>query len=104
VDEGNGLLDTDDDGIPDSLDIDSDNDGNPDIVESQGGDPANFLAPKGVNDIDGDGLDSVFDAAPDNPSPIASQGTTPVDSDGDGIEDQLCLMSPQRIRIATRMG
>jgi len=92
INEGDGAVDTDGDGVPDSLDIDSDDDGNPDIVESQGGDPGNFLALKG-GDPDGDGLDSVFDSAPADPSPIASQGTSPVDSDDDGIDDHLDIDS-----------
>jgi len=47
INEGNGAVDTDGDGVPDSLDIDSDDDGNPDIVEAQGGDPGDVVEPSG---------------------------------------------------------
>jgi Domain of unknown function DUF11/Bacterial Ig-like domain len=47
--EGDGRVDTDRDGIPDSLDADSDNDGRSDNVE-------------GILDSDGDGVSDAFDA------------------------------------------
>lgn len=46
--EGNGLVDSDNDGIPDSLDLDSDNDGVFDLAESGATNPAAL-------DINGDG-------------------------------------------------
>ena len=72
--EGNGLLDTDGDGIPDSLDLDSDNDGLPDVAE--GG--------NGEFDLDGDGrMDGGVDA---DGIPLDASGNV-TDSDGDGIPD-----------------
>ena len=58
-------LDRDNDGIVDRLDIDSDNDGITDNVEAQT--TAGYIAPSGqggtanFRDIDGDGLDDVYD-------------------------------------------
>ncbi len=72
MDEGNGFRDTDNDGIPDSRDLDSDNDGIPDIVEAQL--TNNYVSPSG-NDTDNDGLDNAFEGAGD-------EGLTPVNTDG----------------------
>ncbi len=65
--------DTDDDGLPDYLDIDSDNDGITDNIEAQ---PTseNLLLPSGT--VDGNGVDLNF-----------AGGITPVDTDGDTIPD-----------------
>ena len=82
-DDGDGILDvvegetvdSDDDGIPNSLDLDSDNDGILDNIEAQS--VLNFVAPSGT-DANEDGLDDVYDA---------NQGIVPIDSDSDGIPD-----------------
>ncbi|MGB1237759.1 MAG: Ig-like domain-containing protein [Pseudomonadales bacterium] len=66
-------LDTDGDGIVNSLDLDSDNDGITDNVEAQK--TQNYIAPSGV-DANGDGLDDAY-----------NKGFSGVDSDGDGIRD-----------------
>ncbi len=75
-------VDTDGDGIANTLDVDSDNDGIPDLVES-GQDGATL-------DADNDGrLDGEVDA--DGVPVAAAGGVTPVDADGDGIIDTLDL-------------
>lgn len=80
--QGQCTLDTDGDGIPNSLDLDSDNDGIPDVVEA------------GLPDKNGDGM-------VDDPALIGSVGAPPdtdgdkvfnfldLDSDGDGIPDNV---------------
>ncbi|WP_369048987.1 thrombospondin type 3 repeat-containing protein, partial [Tenacibaculum sp. UWU-22] len=78
-------VDTDNDGIPDYLDLDSDGDGIPDSVEA-GSDPTN------PTDSDGDGIadyletDSDGDGIPDSVE-VGLDPTSPVDTDGDGIAD-----------------
>ena len=75
------LLDTDADGIPDTLDTDDDNDGIPDTLE-------------GTGDTDGDGipdsldLDSDGDGIPDADE-VGSDPLNPLDTDGDGTPDHL---------------
>lgn len=64
-------LDTDLDGIPDSLDFDSDNDGIPDIIEKSG-----TLVTLSNIDANLDGLDDIFDIS-----------DTPIDTDNDGVLD-----------------
>ena len=66
-------LDTDNDGIKDSLDLDSDNDGITDNVEAQA--TAGYIAPTGV--VNAVGLDKAYSAS----------GLTPVDTDKDGTPD-----------------
>ncbi|WP_372776678.1 tandem-95 repeat protein, partial [Mangrovibacterium sp.] len=76
--EGMLLVNSDNDRFPNSLDIDSDNDGIPDNVEAQS--EASYHAPLGT-DTDGDGWDDAYD--PDN-------GGTPIvlkDTDNDGYYD-----------------
>ncbi|WP_051238815.1 T9SS type B sorting domain-containing protein [Gaetbulibacter saemankumensis] len=63
-------LDTDGDGIHDSLDLDSDNDGIPDIIEAQG-----IVQTISNIDSNNDGLDDIFN------------NTVPIDSDSDGVYD-----------------
>ena len=82
--------DTDGDGIADHKDLDSDNDGISDLVESG--------ADASVVDTDGDGVydntsgaGALVDA--DGVPTAANGGVTPVDSDGDGLEDYLDLDS-----------
>ena len=77
-------LDTDSDGIEDSLDLDSDNDGIPDIIENQG-----TLVTLSNIDADTNGLDDVFDITA-NPIDTDSDGVLDfydLDSDNDGIHD-----------------
>ena len=69
------VLDSDNDCIPDKLDIDDDNDGILDTDETGGPSPLG-------SDSDGDGVDDAYD--------LDSGGTpvTPQDTDGDGIPDK----------------
>ena len=90
------VRDTDGDGIADHKDLDSDNDGISDLVES--GDAPGIAADingdgfidltEGV-DTDGDGLMDVFEDG----NLAANVGTTPIDFDGDLIDDYLDLDS-----------
>ncbi|WP_139958816.1 T9SS type A sorting domain-containing protein [Flavicella sediminum] len=82
-------LDSDGDGVPDSLDLDSDNDGITDNVEAQS--TAGFSAPTGT-DTDGDGLDDAYD---DTVSGGAggSNGIDPYNGDSDTIDDYLDIDS-----------
>ncbi|MGI9424532.1 MAG: tandem-95 repeat protein, partial [Hyphomicrobiaceae bacterium] len=89
-------VDTDGDGIIDSLDIDSDNDGITDNVEAQS--TANYIAPSGTGsgiiDVNSDGLDDRYDstqaAVGSNSAGTythSGTGLTPVDTEGDGTVD-----------------
>lgn len=69
--------DTDDDGIPDYLDIDSDNDGIPDNVEAQS--TFDYIAPSG-EDTNTNGLDDAYEEN-------GLTGIIPEDTDGDGLPD-----------------
>ena len=71
--------DTDGDGFPDYLDIDSDNDGVPDNVEGQT--TADYIAPSG-QDLNNNGLDDAYEAN-------GNLGIFPVDTDGDLLADYL---------------
>ena len=66
------LVDSDNDGIPNSKDLDSDNDGIPDNIEAQT--TAGYIAPTGT--YDANGVDLAY-----------SGGLTPEDTDGDGEAD-----------------
>ncbi|KGL63876.1 choice-of-anchor D domain-containing protein [Polaribacter sp. Hel1_85] len=89
-------LDTDGDGIPNSLDLDSDGDGIPDNIEAQT--TIGYIAPSG-QDTDGDGLDDAYDAdcAPCTDTvepfegPITGQTISPVNTDGTDNPDYLDL-------------
>lgn len=70
-------LDSDNDGIEDSIDADSDNDAIPDIIENKGA-----ILTLSNSDMDNDGLDDIFNTS-----------DLPLDSDGDGIFDYLDLDS-----------
>ncbi|MCG1034831.1 T9SS type A sorting domain-containing protein [Polaribacter sargassicola] len=91
-------LDTDEDGVPDYLDLDSDNDGIPDNIEAQS--TVRYIAPSGVDD-DKDGLDDAYDADVDevNDTSTTSIGLVPVNTDenlttnSDDIPDYLDLDS-----------
>jgi len=71
--------DTDNDGIPDYLDIDSDNDGIPDNVEAQS--TAGYIPPNG-QDLNNNGLDDAYEAN-------GNLGIFPEDTDNDLIADYL---------------
>ncbi|MDX8552805.1 Ig-like domain-containing protein, partial [Tenacibaculum sp. 1B UA] len=82
VEEGDGLVDTDGDGIPDSLDLDSDNDGIDDVIEGGNGDL----------DTNGDGVIDSSDTAytdtnGDGQSDNSVDEEEEPDTDGDGIPD-----------------
>ena len=87
-DEGSGLIDTDRDGIPDSMDLDSDGDGITDANEAGDTDPVTPPV-----DTDGDGipdfrdLDSDGDGLSDMAEIAAHTSPTNPDSDGDGVGD-----------------
>lgn len=101
--------DTDGDGIQDYQDLDSDNDGISDLYESTGGvgdatadtnndgtisiAEAEAILGVGNADADGDGLLDIFDADTGDIDATASAGNTPINSDGDGINDYLDLDS-----------
>ena len=88
-----GALDTDEDGINDSVDIDSDNDGITDNIEAQT--TADYIAPSGIAgtaaliDSNRDGLDDNFDAGVIAGGAHTGVGFTPVDTDSDGVTDYL---------------
>ncbi len=96
ADEGDGQVDTDHDGTPDSMDSDSDGDGIPDSVEAGDGDPA--TPPRDTDrdgtpdfrdsDSDGDGIPDMTEGAGD----VDHDGRgnyVDEDSDGDGIPDMI---------------
>lgn len=82
--------DSDEDGVPDQVDLDSDNDGIPDIVEAQS--TLGYIPPTGLDD-DNDGLDNAYDINPNGP--VASGGIIPVDSDSTGSPDYLDIDSDE---------
>ena len=81
LDSVEGTADTDGDGIPNFLDLDSDGDGIPDNIEAQA--TAGYIAPTGI-DSDGDGLDNAYES---------TNGITPVNTDGTDLPDYLDLDS-----------
>ena len=91
------VVDTDQDGIYNHLDIDADNDGITDNVEAQT--TAGYIAPSGVGgtaafiDMNLDGLDDNFDAGVIAGGAHTSVGLTPVDTDSDTESDYLDLDS-----------
>ena len=78
LDTTEGVADTDGDGVPNNLDLDSDNDGINDVREANGTDANNDGITDGTPNVSG--------------SPVAS-GLTPPDTDGDGVKDYLDLDS-----------
>ncbi|WP_132644050.1 T9SS type A sorting domain-containing protein [Roseivirga ehrenbergii] len=86
--------DTDNDGIPDHLDLDSDNDGIPDIVEAGGVDSNNDGRVDGST-FGANGWENTYDNIETTGTPLTDPDTDgdelenriDVDSDGDGIVD-----------------
>lgn len=77
------VVDTDNDGVENHLDLDADNDGIPDLVKVGGTDANNDARVDDLTDNDDDGIADVFD--PDN-------GGTPlaiIDTDLDGVNDYI---------------
>ncbi|PWG04983.1 T9SS type A sorting domain-containing protein [Polaribacter aquimarinus] len=70
-------LDTDNDGVPNYLDLDSDNDGIPDNIEAQS--TIGYITPNGV--FNANGIDTAYSTG--------TNGLTPQDTDGDGLKDYL---------------
>ncbi|MDH3382412.1 MAG: gliding motility-associated C-terminal domain-containing protein, partial [Flavobacteriaceae bacterium] len=85
LDTVEGLIDTDGDGIPNSLDLDSDGDGIPDNVEAQA--TSSYKAPLGI-DADKNGLDDRYETTPGS-----GNGITPVNTDTTDLPDYLDLDS-----------
>lgn len=79
LDEVEGDVDSDGDGVPDYLDADSDNDGVPDLLE-------------GLGDMDEDGIPSYLDDESDGDG-ILDSVEGPGDVDGDGMVNSLDLDS-----------
>ncbi|SMY38319.1 GEVED domain-containing protein [Photobacterium andalusiense] len=78
-------VNTDNDGIPDHLDLDSDNDGIPDNIEAQT--TTGYIPPNGVYDTNG--LDTAYAGGL---TPVNTDGTDEpdwrdLDSDNDGVDD-----------------
>ena len=87
-----GTVDTDEDGVPDQLDLDSDNDGLPDVVEAGGSDLDGNGRFDRFRDLDGDGRDDQLLLFPLVPSDTDGDGIDDYrdsDSDGDGASDRL---------------
>lgn len=78
------IIDTDDDLVPDYLDLDSDNDGLSDRIEYRNIAALRQAQVVGINDPDGNGLDNSFPLLRDF-----------FDTDGDGIENALDTDSDQ---------
>ncbi len=81
--EGDRTIDTDGDGIPDSLDIDADGDGIPDNIEAQA--EHHYIPPSGI-DNNNNGLDDIYEQG-------GFLGIDPVDTDRDGQPDYVDLDS-----------
>ncbi len=79
--------DVDQDGIPDSEDLDADNDGIPDLIEVGGTDTDGDGVIDDFQDDDGDGFDDTYDAD-DNTTPTDNDGGTPlITTDTEGTTD-----------------
>ncbi|TVZ56571.1 gliding motility-associated-like protein [Lutibacter sp. Hel_I_33_5] len=89
---GNPTLDSDGDGIPNHLDLDSDGDGMTDTQEAGGTDANGDGKIDGFTDANNDGLDDATAATPlttTNTDGTGKPDYLDVDSDGDGITDNL---------------
>jgi len=89
--EGDGSVDTDQDGVPDSRDLDSDNDGIFDLAESGASNPEQLDTDNdgridNTYPVGSNGLADVIESSPES-GIVNYNGGTPVDSDGDGVED-----------------
>ncbi len=91
VGAGDCVIDTDGDGINNTIDIDSDNDGITDNVEAQTTD--GYIFPSGIEgamtDADNDGLDANYDADDTDADWRYSLGLTPVNTESTGDADYL---------------
>ncbi|WP_158839305.1 T9SS type A sorting domain-containing protein [Polaribacter sp. L3A8] len=93
---------TDNDGVPDYLDLDSDNDGIPDVTEAGGTDLNNDgRADDDDNNVDNSGSNGIPTSA--------GTGLTPTSTDGDSIPDYLDLDAdndgiPDNIEAQTTIG
>ena len=90
---GSDIDDTDNDGLPDSQDLDSDNDGITDLAENPDGtgtDANNDGIVDGSIDADRDGI---LDSADSDDANDGSPNSNPTDSDGDGLADVIDLDS-----------
>ncbi len=94
---GKGVLDTDEDGVPNYQDLDSDGDGFSDLLESGGVDTNADGVIDGWADVDGDGISDNVDADQLSATDVDGDGIadfadadflTEDDSDGDGIVDR----------------
>ncbi|MCB0485688.1 MAG: hypothetical protein KDC47_05795, partial [Flavobacteriaceae bacterium] len=85
-------VDTDGDGLPNYLDLDSDADGISDIIEAGGVDTDGDAIADGFTDANNNGLDDTVEASP-LPVPNTDGDTVAdyidIDSDGDGIVDNI---------------
>ncbi|MCK0109376.1 choice-of-anchor D domain-containing protein [Flavobacteriaceae bacterium S0825] len=80
--EGNIVLDSDDDGVPNYLDLDSDNDTIFDVDESGAGNTADPLYQNGDGDINGDGVGDGLDTDAFRETDVDSDGTLEYYTDG----------------------
>ncbi len=80
-----GIDDTDNDNLPNYLDIDADEDGIPDNIEGQT--TSGYILPTFI-DSDLNGLDDAYESTPGN-----GNGITVIDTDNDGDNDYLDLDS-----------
>ena len=106
--DGNGIalppVDSDNSGGPNYLDIDSDNDGIKDLVESQS--DVDLVQASG-NDADADGIDDAFDIdnggtftnSPENSDSDSYPDYLDLDSDNDGIIDNIEWQATSGYRI-----
>ena len=79
------ICDFDNDGVPNSLDLDSDNDGIPDNIEAQTS--INYITPNGI--VGANGLDSAYESD----DSLNATGLTPENTDGTDLPDYLDLDS-----------
>lgn len=77
--------DTDNDGVPNFLDLDADNDGIPNVIEAGGTDVNGDGRADNYSDGDGDGFNDIVDGDPSNSLPSRD------DSDGSNLNNALVL-------------
>ena len=92
MDSTEGVVDTDGDGVINSLDLDSDNDGLKDLIEAGGLDLDGDGTIDGFTDSNGNGIDDATESSP-LPIPDTDGDLIPnyldLDSDNDGIPDNI---------------